>query len=285
MRRLTRGAARRPRAPAAAARLYRIGRWLAVPAVIAIGVYGAAALGLLPSVAEVRRQVGAWLIDRSAALGMRIASVRIEGRATTDRAAILAALDAGPGMPILAVDPARAEKRLESLPWVSSALIERQLPDMLYVRLVERTPLALWQHDGKLQLIDDTGAVIPVTRLDRFAKLPLVVGPDAAPRAAQLLAMLATEPDLAARVSAAVRVGGRRWNLRVDGRIDVLLPADDPAGAWAALARLERSSTILERDVEAIDMRLGDRLVVRVSPEAPKATPAAGKGRSPAKNT
>jgi cell division protein FtsQ len=144
----------------------------------------------------------------------------------------------------------------------------------------------LWQHEGRLQLIDDVGSVIPVTRLDRFAKLPLVVGPDAATDAAALLAMLAKEPDLDRRVTAAVRVGGRRWNLRIDGRIDVLLPADDPAAAWAALAHVERSSAILDRDVGAVDMRLPDRLIVRVTPQAPKeAPPEPGKHRPPAKNT
>jgi cell division protein FtsQ len=286
MRRLNRDGPRRPRRGAAVPRLYRAVRWLAVPALIAVGVAGAARSGLWPPVQGIRQQGEAWLIDRSAALGLRIADIRVGGRGTTDRATILAALGAGLGTPILAVDPVQAEKRLEALPWVSAAVIERHLPDTLYVRLVERTPQALWQHDGKVQLIDEAGSVIPVARLDRFAKLPLVVGADAASHAARLREMLAKEPDLDARVTAAVRVGGRRWNLRIDGKVDVLLPADDAAGAVAALARLERSSAILDRDVEAVDMRLPDRLVVRVSPTAPKeVAPAPARGRPPAKNT
>jgi cell division protein FtsQ len=228
----------------------------------------------------------AWVFEQTAALGLRVEDIRVEGGATTDRATILAALGAGPGTPILAIDPARAEKRLEALPWVSSAVIERQLPNTVYVRLVERRPLALWQHDGKIQLIDDAGTVIPVTRLDRFSRLPLVVGPDAAQEAASLLAMLAKEPDLDRRVTAAVRVGGRRWNVRIDGRIDVLLPEEDPLGAWAALAHLERSSAILDREVASIDMRLPDRLVVRLVPQPPEeAPPESGKHHLPAKNT
>ena len=97
--------------------------------------------------------------------------------------------------------------------------------------------------------------------------------------------MLASEPDLATRVTAAVRVGGRRWNLRIDNAIDVLLPTDAPAAAWAELAGLERSSAILKRDVQAVDLRLPDRLVLRVNPEAPKEAPATKKGRPPAKST
>src|SRR5262249_44955694 len=119
----------------------------------------------------------------------------------------------------------------------------------------------------------------------RFAKLPLVVGQGAASHAAELLDMLASEIDLAARVTAAIRVGDRRWNLRIDNAIDVFLPADEPSGAWAQLARLERSSAILKRDVQTVDIRLPDRLVLRVTPEVPKETPTSKKGRQPAKST
>jgi cell division protein FtsQ len=276
-----------PRRSAVPARIFRVCRWLAFPALAVLGVGSAAVLGLPHRIAEIGPRTEAWLIGRSAALGLRVAGIRVEGGATTDRATILAALGAGLGSPILAVDPARAEARLEALPWVSSAVIERRLPDKIYVRLNERRPLALWQHDGRVQLIDEAGAVIRVAKLDRFAKLPLVVGPDAAGHAAPLLAMLAREPDLDRRVTAAVRVGGRRWNLRIDGRIEVLLPAGDASGAWAALARLERSQAILDREVEVVDMRLDDRLVVRVAPQPPRppVAPVAGKPRPPAKNT
>jgi cell division protein FtsQ len=266
-------------------RLHRLVWWIGVPVFLVGAVYGTAQLSRSSGGQSVLRSASNRLLGVSAAIGLRVADIRVEGRETTDRQTILEALGARPGTPILAVDPARAKQQLESLPWVRSALIERRLPDTLYVRLVEREPLALWQHAGKIELIDRTGAVIPVSRLDQFAKLPLIVGEDAAGHASELLAMLGSEPDLASRVTAAVQVGGRRWNLRIDNSIDVLLPADDPAAAWADLARLQRSSAILKRDVQAIDIRLPDRLVVRVAPEPPKEAPTAKKGRPTAKNT
>jgi cell division protein FtsQ len=251
----------------------------------AAGAYGAIRLTHGSDRESVVHSVSRRLLEASAALGFRVADIRVEGRATTDRETILDALGARPGVPILAVDPVRAKQQLESLPWVRSALIERRLPDTIYVRLVERQPMALWQHGGRIELIDHSGAVIPVSRLDRFAKLPMVVGEDAARHAAELLAMLSREPDIAARVTAAVDVGDRRWNLRIDNSIDVLLPSDDPDAAWADLARLQRNTAILQRDVQAIDMRLPDRLVVRVAPGPPKEAQPAKKGRPTAKNT
>jgi cell division protein FtsQ len=259
--------------------------WVGVPAALAAALAGAVVASRSPLGQTALTHAADTLIEGSAAFGLTVSDIRVEGRATTDRATILAALAAGRGTPILAISPSRAKAQLEALPWVRSAVIERRLPDTIYVRLVERKPLALWQHDGRLELIDREGAVIAVSRLDQFAKLPIVVGEDAAGRAAQLLDKLAVEPELAARVTAAVRVGGRRWNLRIDNAIDVLLPEEDLAGAWAQLARFERLNSILKREVQAIDLRLPDRLVLRVSPEVPKEPPNPKKGRLPAKST
>jgi cell division protein FtsQ len=285
MRRMRATASRRTRRSGLVGALRRLGLWVGLPALLAAGIYGAVQLSRSPLGQSALQYAGDRMIDGTARLGLVVTDIRVEGRETTDREVLLAALGAGPGTPILAMSPRRAKEQLESLPWVRSAVVERRLPDTLYVRLVERKPLALWQHGGKLELIDHEGATIPVTRLDRFAKLPMVVGARAATHAAELLDMLATEPDLASRVSAAIRVGDRRWNLRIDNTIDVLLPADAAAAAWAQLARLERSSAILKRDVQVVDVRLPDRLVLRVNPEVPKEAPTPKKGRQTAKNT
>lgn len=285
MRRVIGETPRRARRGGISGRLYRIGWWAGLPVLLLGSLYGGVELSRSALGQAALRSADDRLLEGTAVLGLTVADIRVEGRETTDRETILEALGAGPGTPILAVSPGQAKGRLEALPWVRSAVIERRLPDTLVVRLVERKPLALWQHGGKLDLIDRGGAVIPVPRLDRFAKLPMVVGEDAAKHAAELLAMLASEPDLASRVTAAIRVGERRWNLRIDNAIDVFLPADETAAAWAELARLERSNAILKRDVQAVDMRLPDRLVLRVSPEAPKEAPPSKKGRPPAKST
>jgi cell division protein FtsQ len=279
------GLPRRPRRSGFAAFLRRFGVWVGVPTLLAGGVYGAVQVASSKLGQATLQYASDRMLDGTARAGLVVADIEVEGRETTDRETVMSALGVGVGAPILAISPRRAKDQLEALPWVRSAVVERRLPDTLYVRLVERKPLALWQHGGKLELIDHEGGVISVTRLDRFAKLPLVVGEHAAARAAALLDMLASEPDLAARVTAAIRVGDRRWNLRIDNTIDVLLPAESAADAWSQLARLERSSAILKRDVQTVDVRLPDRLVLRVNPEAPKEAPISKKGRPSAKNT
>lgn len=265
--------------------LRRALRWSAL--VMAAGlVYGGFALSRSPNRDALLADAADRGMAATAALGMVVDDIEVEGRDTTDRAMIMAALAARRGTPILAVDLWRAKAELEKLPWVRSAVIERRLPRTLYVRLTERRPLALWQHAGKQHVIDRQGELIQGADLSRFARLPLVVGDNAATRAAALIEMLGREPALAARVTAAVRVDDRRWNLRIDDSIEVLLPQDNPDSAWAQLAAFERRNGLLKRDVQRIDMRLPGRLVVRVNAPPPAAKETApAKPRSPGKNT
>ncbi|MBV9521317.1 MAG: FtsQ-type POTRA domain-containing protein [Alphaproteobacteria bacterium] len=264
-----------------------------------IGRRGATALGLAVAaiagagllwqaersgrIAVIGDGLSAAFVDAAARLGLTVANIEVEGRAMTARDTILRAVGAARGTPTLAVSPPAVKARLEELPWIRSAAVERRLPDTLHIRIVERTPLAFWQHRGKLALIDREGAVVTDEHLERFANLIIVVGDDAPRCAAALLDMLASEPDLAGRVVAAVRIGGRRWNLRLDNGIDVELPEEATEAAWTQLAQLERTSRVLARDVQAVDMRLPDRLVLRVTPEPPKEPMK--KGRQAAKST
>jgi cell division protein FtsQ len=258
--------------------------WWAVPAALVVIGYGLFMLGRLPLGQAIYAAAINRVLEVTASLGLVVDNIEVSGRTTTETATIMAALAADRGTPILAVSPEQAKRQLEALPWVRSAAIERRLPDTLFVRLVERRPLAVWQHQGKQELIDHDGEVIAVKDLGRFSKLPTVVGNDAAHHAAALLDMLAREPELASRVTAAIRVDGRRWNLRIDNSIDVLLPEEDPAEAWSRLAALERTDAVLNREIQTVDLRLPDRLVLRVNNPAPvEAAPK--KPHPPGKST
>jgi cell division protein FtsQ len=274
----------RPRRRRITPAMRRAAGW-AVLVVLAAGLYGAIMLSRLPIGQAILAGAADRALAASAALGLVVGDIQVEGRETTDAATIMAALAARRGTPILAVSPSLAKEQLESLPWVRSAAIERRLPGTIFVRLVERHPLAVWQHAGRQELIDREGAVIPVKDLSRFARLPSVVGDDAASHAAALLDMLAHEPDLAARVTAAVRVDERRWNLRIDNAIDVLLPEESPGAAWARLAALERANSVLKHDIQTVDMRLPDRLVLRANGAPPGEAAPAKKAHPPGKST
>jgi len=210
--------------------------------------------------------------------GLALENVDVVGRHRQSAASILAALGVKRGMPMLEIDLAAAQARLQALPWVRRAEVERQLPDTLFIRLTEREPFAFWQRNGTLSLIDRDGTVIPTDDLAQYGPRIVLVGDDAPAQAATLIDMLASEPSLARRVNAAVLYGSGRWTLRFDTGVQVALPETNAPAAWQRLAGLEAQEQILERNITAIDLRLPDRMVVRLAPAEPGKPPTARNG-------
>jgi cell division protein FtsQ len=204
-------------------------------------------------------------------------AVEVEGRDRASGEAILQALGVARGTPIFAVDPAAAKLRLEQVPWLSTASIYRRLPDTLHIKMTEQEPLAFWQRGDHLVLIDRTGKPIATRDLGAYSRLPVLVGDDAPANAADLMAMLASEPHLALKVSAAVRIGGRRWNIEFKNGVAVALPEEDSTGAWRRLAAIEQDHRVLERELQLVDLRLPDRVYLRLPSDAmPKPATKAG---------
>ena len=205
-----------------------------------------------------------WIVIAGAAkTGFSVREIFVEGRFETPRKSLLKALRLERGAPILAFDPQAARERVEALPWVRQAVIERQLPDVVHLQLNERHPMALWQRGGKFTLIDTNGELIPLKDVSNYTNLIVVIGKDAPRHAAVLFEVLATEPKLARRVKAAVRVGARRWNLHLNNEIKIQLPEDDPGAAWGHLAELNQKHALLARNLISVDLRLADRIVIR----------------------
>lgn len=257
---------RRPR-PMLSPRMLRLGAMAGAAAI----VLGAAGWAVASGWAGARLDaLGNGLVEIAADSGLRVRNVLVEGRAETRAADILDALQAERGAPLLAIDVAAAKGRLERLPWVKSATVERSLPDTLRVQVEERKAFALWQHGKRLALIDRDGTVIVKDNLSRFADRPLLVGEGAEKRAPEIVDLLAADPQLRQNVEAAVLVSGRRWNLRLKGGIEVRLPEQGMERAWAELARLVREEGLLTRAVTMVDLRQTDKAIVRLTPEAAK---------------
>jgi len=264
-------AARKPARAAKTLRMPRIGtirRWLKPAAVTAAAASFAGILGYawyvdLPG--QAMDSVRNGMMSLSAEFGLSVQAVYVVGREETDRDDLVEALGLSIGDPIFEFDPDQARERIESLGWVRSAAIRRALPDAVVIRVVEREAIAIWQHEGEFVLIDADGVVIGEKDVHRHAHLNVVVGPDASRHAMDLLTMLAGEPELEDRVIAAVRIGQRRWNLRMENGIEIVLPEEDAEEAWRRLAVFQRDHEILSRAIGTIDLRYPDRMSVELT--------------------
>lgn len=202
-----------------------------------------------------------------ASLGFEVTTLHVSGLKNAPRLAIYSAVLDGRTNSMLAIDLDDVRQRLLENPWIEEASVARQLPDTLNIVVQERKPVALWQHQGRLAVVDLYGRVLETesSRVKTFANLPIVVGPDANRNAMALFTMLSVHPELRARMDAATWIGGRRWDLRFRTGELLMLPEGEESArkALERFAELERSTGLLGRGFARFDMRQGDRIYTR----------------------
>jgi cell division protein FtsQ len=217
------------------------------------------------------------------ALGFNITAVALAGNKHMTREEILATAGVTGHSSLLFLDVADARARLKTNPWIADATVQKLYPDRLQISVTERAAFALWQKDGRIGVIADDGTVLEPYISRRFLDLTLFVGAGAATRAKDFQALIDRYPDIRDNLRAAVLVAERRWNLRLKNGIDVRLPETDVEGALDRLVALDRDKKLLSRDITAIDLRLADRVTVRLSDDAAQARDEASKAKKKAK--
>jgi len=248
-----------------------------IAVILASLAYGAVKGDHIPTVVEAFKDVR----DAAAnAAGFRIVSVALAGQHHISREDVLAAAGVTDTTSLLFLDVEQTRERLKSNPWIADATVLKLYPGELQIGIREREAFALWQKNGQVSVIADDGTVLEPYVAPRLIELPLVVGRGAETRAKEFLALLDRYPDLRASVRATVLVGERRWNLRLKNGIDVRLPETDIAPALERLVALDKEKTLTTRDIVAIDLRLPDRVTVRLSEAAAQARIEAAKDKA-----
>ncbi len=194
-----------------------------------------------------------------ASSGFVVKDILVEGRKQADPKTILAAVGSTRGDSIFACDPMGSKERLEKITWIQSATVQRRMPDTIYIRLVERNPIAIWQNDGARYLVDEHGAVIENFDAQEFKHLLVVTGGAAPKHAKDLLDSFNEFSELREQVKSAVFISGRRWDLIMKNNVRVKLPEKNIPVALTHLQRLDKEHRLTDGRVATIDLRLPDR--------------------------
>ncbi len=205
------------------------------------------------------------------AVGFRIVAISLSGAKEVSREEILTTAGVTGRASLLFLDADAARARLMANPWIADAAVLKLYPDRLQITVTERQAFALWQKDGRVSVIAADGTVLEPYVERRYIGLPLVVGAGAQRMAKDFLALLDRFSEIRAAVRASILVANRRWDLRLDNGLNIELPENDPARALARLVALERDKRLLSRDITSVDLRLPDRVTVKLSDAAAQA--------------
>jgi cell division protein FtsQ len=212
-------------------------------------------------------------------VGFEISSIALTGEKQLTREEILNIAGISGRASLLFLDADAARNRLKANAWIADATILKLFPDRLHIAVTERRAFALWQKDGRVGVISRDGVIVEPFVAPHVSHLPLVVGSGANLRAAESLSVMGNYPDLRDQVHAYVLVADRRWNLRLKNGMDIRLPEAEPKDAIEALLALDKDKKLLSRDLLAIDLRIPDRVTVRLSDEAAAARAEAVKDK------
>lgn len=224
----------------------------------ATGVYGMVLGGHTPLV----------LKETTSRIGFAVGQIKVTGHVETSEIDVLEQLDLDGATSLIGFDSEAARQRVLKMPWVATARVTKLYPDGVSVELTEKVPFAVWQNGDVLSLVQDKGDEIVSFNDEKYLELPLVIGEGANVKAHEIVAMMAAFPDLSDRVKAYAYIGGRRWDLQMKDGVTVHLPEKNTDAALEAVAKLEADQALLGKDIEVVDLRIDDRMVVRLTAEA-----------------
>ena len=158
-------------------------------------------------------------------------------------------------------------EKIKKIGWVKNSIVERRMPDTLIIKIEEFKPFALLQvndtHNTHIIISSEGNKIIKDN--GQFNYLPVINGIGSEKHAAKMLNILSSEPNLFHQVWAISYIGERRWNVSLRSGIKIKLPENNASEAWAKLSKIDREQSILSREVEIIDLRVKENLIITPS--------------------
>jgi cell division protein FtsQ len=147
-----------------------------------------------------------------------------------------------------------AQQAVEQLPWVASAQVRKQWPDVLEVSVVEHRPFARWGED---RLLSEQGQLFAVPHGLENAPLPQLDGPDG--KTAEVVELYNDSRALFAPAGVDVRrlaMDARgSWSLALDNGTEVVVGRNDARSRLARFVRVLPQLTRTQVPIVRADLR------------------------------
>ncbi|MBH21115.1 MAG: hypothetical protein CML98_05010 [Rhodobiaceae bacterium] len=198
-------------------------------------------------------------------LDLNIQEVKIEGTKNTDGSDIVSALNLSKDTPLVKFNLQDANNRISRLDWVKDVEIKKLYPSTLKIKIYEYEPIAIWIYDGSKFVIDQDGQIIKGLDPNKFKNLKFVAGYNALDYIPSIIKSLGEYPGFDDRVKSILRVGDRRWTVRLFNGLEIYFPETGMSKAIEILQNLDNETQLLSRYIDVIDMRLPNRMDIMPS--------------------
>lgn len=189
--------------------------------------------------------------------GILTKNVIITGNKYFSKTQIQALFEKELNKPILYLNMNEKLEHISKIPWIKHISIQRIFPNTILINIDERIPIAIWQTNHNLYLIDSEG--IKLCKAKSNKNYITISGNNANLEAKELIYCL-RKYDIR-DVSHAYFIGKRRWDIEIKG-ITLRLPEENIDNAIKTYKNLLLED-IVTPDVSIIDLRLKNKIIVR----------------------
>jgi cell division protein FtsQ len=172
------------------------------------------------------------------------------------------------------------KEKLESNPWIASAVVSRRWPDQLFISIVEEQPIARWADIG---FLNHSGEIVAVKPHPRLRSLPLLSGNPGQGKSVmqnyQQLAQMLRPYGL--KISEFYSDELFSWNVVLENGLQINIGRDQ------TMEKIQRFLVVYERElhkrlseVAVVDLRYGNGLAVQwktATADSEQAVPETGE--------
>ena len=194
----------------------------------------------------------------------KLKEIHVIGRENINKSVLLETLELNNETSMTSINVSLLKEKILSIGWVKEVIVERRMPNTLIIKIEEYKPFALLQTKDMHIIISSEGKKISVNN-GNFNYLPVITGLGAEKHAAKMLNILSSEPTLFHQVWAISYIGKRRWDVSLRSGVEIKLPEKNPSEAWAKLSEMDRSESLLSREINVIDLRKNGYLIIKPS--------------------
>ncbi len=115
------------------------------------------------------------ILSREWASRLAVQRIVIAGTHILHGQDVLSLANISPKAPMYKLNLFEIRKRIESQPFVRSVRVNREMPDILYIEIVERQPIASL-NGGQLRYVDAEGVVLPYVQSAEKLDVPMISG-------------------------------------------------------------------------------------------------------------
>ena len=198
--------------------------------------------------------------------GFKIENVLITGTRNLSNNYIKDIIEIYKNGSIFNVDLPSIYNKIKQNSWVKEVSIERVLPNIIKIKILENQPIAIWQNKKNNKLITANGDIIFDGNVNDFKNdFPIIKGNKSKENISSILKILETNQNFYENIWSLTFINERRWDLHFNQGLVVRLPSKDIKKAWEKIIKLQKNYNVLNLRLTEIDLRNPKQILGKIN--------------------